>query len=66
MYGELSLWIEWEHDSVVTLEGGGAVTHALNNYATGAAYRRLGIEALEAYTGLGVFYGAATSEAQRG
>ncbi|QGN56770.1 FAD-dependent oxidoreductase [Nostocoides sp. HKS02] len=29
--------------------------------ATGVAYRRLGIEALEALVGLGVFYGAATS-----
>ena len=32
--------------------------------ATGAAYRRLGIETLEAYAGSGVFYGAAASEVE--
>lgn len=31
--------------------------------ATGASYRRLGIESLEALTGAGVFYGGSTSEA---
>ena len=32
--------------------------------ATGMAYRRLGIPALDALTGAGVFYGAAASEAK--
>jgi thioredoxin reductase (NADPH) len=32
--------------------------------ATGVTYRRLGIPSLEAFRGLGVFYGAAVSEAQ--
>jgi thioredoxin reductase (NADPH) len=32
--------------------------------ATGATYRRLGIPELEAFTGAGVFYGAAVSEAR--
>jgi thioredoxin reductase (NADPH) len=32
--------------------------------ATGMAYRRLGIPALDALTGAGVFYGAAASEAR--
>ena len=31
--------------------------------ATGATYRRLGIDSLEALNGAGVFYGGPTSEA---
>ncbi|TFV62269.1 pyridine nucleotide-disulfide oxidoreductase [Geodermatophilus sp. DF01-2] len=48
---------------VVTLAHGGVVAGRAVVLATGASYRRLGVEALEALHGAGVFYGAAASEA---
>jgi thioredoxin reductase (NADPH) len=50
---------------VLTLsDDGGEVTARAVILATGVQYRRLGIEALEALNGAGVFYGASVSEAQ--
>jgi thioredoxin reductase (NADPH) len=48
--------------SVTFSEGGRVRTHAAL-LATGATYRRLGIPALEALNGAGVYYGGPTSEA---
>lgn len=48
---------------VVTLDTGGLVVARAVVLAMGASYRRLGVEALEALRGAGVFYGAAASEA---
>jgi thioredoxin reductase len=45
------------------MSDGGVLTARAVIIATGAAYRRLGIPALEELQGRGVFYGAATSEA---
>jgi thioredoxin reductase len=45
------------------LSDGGVLTTRTVVIATGAAYRRLGIPALEGLQGRGVFYGAAASEA---
>jgi len=47
----------------LALSDGSVVTARTVIIATGATYRRLGIPALEALQGRGVFYGAATSEA---
>ena len=47
----------------LALSDGGVLTARTVIIATGAAYRRLGIPALEALQGRGVFYGAAASEA---
>jgi len=53
-----------EHDSlVVTMETGGVVVARAVVLATGASYRLLGVDPLEALRGAGVFYGAAASEA---
>ena len=49
---------------VVTLADGSEVRGRAVIVATGVAYRRLGIPALDALTGAGVFYGAASSEAK--
>jgi thioredoxin reductase (NADPH) len=49
---------------VVTLADGSEVRSRAVIVATGVAYRRLGIPALDALTGAGVFYGAASSEAK--
>lgn len=49
---------------VVTVAGGSQVRSRAVVVATGMAYRRLGIPALDALTGAGVFYGAAASEAR--
>jgi thioredoxin reductase (NADPH) len=49
---------------VVRLSGGGEVTTRTVILATGVAWRRLGVPALEALNGAGVFYGAAGSEAK--
>jgi thioredoxin reductase (NADPH) len=46
------------------IAGGCAVTARAVVLATGVSYRRLGIPALEALTGAGVFYGASASEAR--
>ncbi|RBY91069.1 FAD-dependent oxidoreductase [Blastococcus sp. TF02A-30] len=48
---------------VVSLHTGGLVVARAVVLATGAAYRRLGVPALEELHGAGVFYGAAASEA---
>ena len=49
---------------VVTVADGSEVRSRAVIVATGMAYRRLGIPALDALTGAGVFYGAAASEAK--
>ena len=51
-------------ERVVTVAGGGEVRTRAVIIATGVSYRRLGIPSLDALTGAGVFYGAATSEAK--
>jgi thioredoxin reductase (NADPH) len=51
-------------DRVVRLSGGAEVTTRAVILATGVAWRRLGVPALEALNGAGVFYGAAGSEAR--
>jgi thioredoxin reductase (NADPH) len=48
----------------VPLSGGGEVDRRAVILATGVAWRRLGVPALEALSGAGVFYGAAGSEAR--
>ncbi len=50
---------------VATLSQGATVTARAVVLATGVTYRRLGIPALEALAGAGVFYGGAGSDAQR-
>ena len=53
-----------EHDGLsVALPDGGRVPARAVLLATGAAYRRLGVPALEALNGAGVFYGGVASEA---
>ena len=47
----------------VALSDGTAVVSRTVVLATGAAWRRIGVPELEAFTGRGVFYGAAVSEA---
>jgi thioredoxin reductase (NADPH) len=47
----------------LTLTDGATVTSKAVIVATGASWRRLGVPALEALVGRGVFYGAAVSEA---
>ena len=51
-------------DLVVTVADGSQVRSRAVVVAIGMAYRRLGIPALDALTGAGVFYGAAASEAR--
>jgi thioredoxin reductase (NADPH) len=51
-------------ERVVTVAGGSEIRSRAVVVATGMSYRRLGIPALEALTNVGVFYGAATSEAK--
>src|SRR5262249_34203904 len=51
-------------ERVVTVGGGDEVRSRAVVVATGVSYRRLGIPSLDALTGVGVFYGAATSEAK--
>ena len=51
-------------ERVVTIASGDEVRSRAVIIATGVSYRRLGIPSLDALTGVGVFYGAATSEAQ--
>ena len=51
-------------DRVVTLSDGTEVAARAVILATGVAWRRLGVPALEALNGAGVFYGAAGSEAR--
>jgi thioredoxin reductase (NADPH) len=47
----------------LALAGGRRITAAVVVLATGASYRRLGVAALEALNGAGVFYGGPASEA---
>src|SRR3712207_4761649 len=49
--------------TVLELAHGGVVAGRAVVLATGASYRRLGVEPLEVLRGAGVFYGAAASEA---
>ena len=51
-------------DRVVTVADGSEIRSRAVVIATGMSYRRLGIPSLEALTGIGVFYGAATAEAK--
>ncbi len=51
-------------DRVVTLSSGDEITAATVVIAGGVTYRRLGIPAVDALVGAGVFYGAAVSEAR--
>ncbi|HVD27017.1 MAG TPA: FAD-dependent oxidoreductase [Mycobacteriales bacterium] len=50
-------------ERAVTLADGGRISARAVLIATGVSYRRLGIPSLEARIGVGVFYGAAASEA---
>ena len=49
---------------VVTLADGSEIVATAVVLATGVSYRRLGIPRLEAFSGVGVFYGAAVTEAE--
>jgi thioredoxin reductase (NADPH) len=51
-------------DRIVVLSDGEEVTARAVLIATGVSYRRLGIPALDRLLGMGVFYGAAASEAR--
>jgi thioredoxin reductase (NADPH) len=51
-------------DRLVRLSDGSEITTRAVILATGVAWRRLGVPALEALNGAGVFYGAAGSEAR--
>jgi thioredoxin reductase (NADPH) len=50
--------------AVLQLDGGGAVTAKCLLIATGADYRRLGVEGCEPLEGCGVYYAATPAEAQ--
>jgi len=63
VYGEAVGLDQSGDDHVVTLRNGDTVTARAVVIATGAAYRRLGIENVEAFAGSGVFYGSAAAEA---
>jgi len=51
-------------DRIVTLEGGDEIVATTVVLAGGVAYRRLGVAAVDALVGMGVFYGAGASEAR--
>jgi thioredoxin reductase (NADPH) len=51
-------------ERVVTVAGGDELRSRSVIIATGVSYRRLGVPSLDGLTGVGVFYGAATSEAK--
>lgn len=51
-------------DRAVALSGGTEVVARAVVIATGVAYRRLGVAALDRLVGMGVFYGAAAAEAR--
>ena len=64
VYGNLATGLRAEGpERVVAVAGGDEVRSRAVIVATGVSYRRLGIPSLDALTGAGVFYGAATSEA---
>lgn len=65
IYGTPASGLRPEGDlRVVTLADGTEIPGRAVVIATGVSYRRLGVEALEALAGTGVFYGAAMSEAR--
>jgi thioredoxin reductase (NADPH) len=65
VYGSPAIGLRAEgSERVVTVAGGDEVRSRAVVIATGVSYRRLGIPSLDALTGAGVFYGAATSEAK--
>jgi thioredoxin reductase (NADPH) len=65
VYGHPATGLRAEgRERVVTIAGGDEVRSRAVIIATGVSYRRLGIPSLDALTGVGVFYGAATSEAK--
>jgi thioredoxin reductase (NADPH) len=64
VYGNAATGLRPEgQERVITLVDGTEVRSRAVVIATGVSYRRLGIPALDALTGAGVFYGAATTEA---
>jgi thioredoxin reductase (NADPH) len=65
VYGNPAISLRPEgSELVVTVADGTEVRSRAVVVASGMAYRRLGIPALDALTGAGVFYGAAASEAK--
>jgi thioredoxin reductase (NADPH) len=65
VYGHPAIGLRAQgRERVVTIAGGDEVRSRAVIIATGVSYRRLGIPSLDALTGVGVFYGAATSEAK--
>jgi thioredoxin reductase (NADPH) len=65
VYGNPAIGLRPEGSQfAVTLAGGSEVRSRAVIVATGMAYRRLGIPALDTLTGAGVFYGAAATEAK--
>ena len=65
VYGNPAIGLRPEGSQfTVTLAGGSEVRSRAVIVATGMAYRRLGIPALDTLTGAGVFYGAAATEAK--
>jgi thioredoxin reductase (NADPH) len=65
VYGNPAIGLRPEGSQfAVTLAGGSEVRSRAVIVATGMAYRRLGIPALDMLTGAGVFYGAAATEAK--
>ena len=65
VYGSAATSLRAEGDlHVVGLSDGSELVARTVVVATGVAYRLLGVPALEPYTGVGVFYGAAITEAR--
>ena len=64
LFGEATALRQEGPDLYVTLSDGTEITGFTLIVATGVSYRRLGIPNLEALRGVGVFYGAAVTEAQ--
>jgi thioredoxin reductase (NADPH) len=64
LFGEATALRRQGADLYVTLSDGTEVASRTLIVATGVSYRRLGIPSLEALRGVGVFYGAAATEAQ--
>jgi thioredoxin reductase (NADPH) len=63
VYGQATALAADGDERVVELADGGRIRARAVVIATGVSYRRLGIPGLEARVGVGVFYGAAASEA---
>ncbi|HUA31294.1 MAG TPA: FAD-dependent oxidoreductase [Streptosporangiaceae bacterium] len=65
VYGSAATGLRADGEArVVAVAGGSEVRSRAVVIAAGMSYRRLGIPALEALAGVGVFYGAATAEAK--